>query len=447
MNTLQVPLLPGHLPLLGHTAALLRGPLAFLEAAAGHGDIVRLDIGRVPVYVVNSPELVHRVLTADSHLYGRGRVQEKVRPEVGNGLVFSEGEFHHHQRRLALPAFTRESLREYAGVMYTNVADVAASWIPGQQIILDQEMHALTSRLAYRTIFGSELRMEQVAELRTAVTSFLWATTLRSMLPDAFERVPGLGRRRYKAACARLHSRVDDLIRARMANPGRHFDLLSLLLAASGEGAEEPMSLAQLRAELVTFLLASTDTITATLTWLFYEMSGNAGIEERLRKEIDSTLAGRPLGFDDIPDLHYTRRVIDETLRLHSPGWIFMRRPLADLELGGLPVPAGTELFLNVRAVHRSPVFYPEPRSFDPDRWLSPPPREAFFPFGGGVHKCIGDHFSRIAITIAVATILPLWRFDLAEGQRVREIPLAAIRPSRIRATLGRPTSAMKAFP
>jgi pentalenene oxygenase len=108
-------------------------------------------------------------------------------------------------------------------------------------------------------------------------------------------------------------------------------------------------------------------------------------------------LGDRPIAFEDVPQLPYLDRVITEALRLHHTGWLVTRRTITETRLGPWTLPPGTELAYCQHALHRDPAFYPDPQTFDPDRWLDDNqtlPPGAFVPFGAGKHKCIGDRFA-----------------------------------------------------
>jgi cytochrome P450 len=100
-----VPTAPGRLPVLGHAVPMRVRPLVFLQSLRTHGEVVKIYVGPVPVYVLTSPEVVRRVLVEETHKVDQGRVFDKIRPVLGNGVATSEGAFHHRQRRLMQPAF------------------------------------------------------------------------------------------------------------------------------------------------------------------------------------------------------------------------------------------------------------------------------------------------------------------------------------------------------
>lgn len=131
-STHAVPTAPGRVPLLGHIPSVLRhSPVTTLRSLQAHGDIVALHLGPVTVYVVNSPDLIHRVLVTETDNYGKGRLFTRSTDIIGNGIATSEGEFHHRQRRLMSPAFHRTQLRTYGEVMRGQTEAITGTWQPG----------------------------------------------------------------------------------------------------------------------------------------------------------------------------------------------------------------------------------------------------------------------------------------------------------------------------
>jgi cytochrome P450 len=151
--------------------------------------------------------------------------------------------------------------------------------------------------------------------------------------------------------------------------------------------------------------------------------------------EIDAATGGGPPSATAATGLGYTRRVLNEVLRLHSV-LLFTRRATEETELGGVRIPAGTEIAYSPYALHRDPAVYPDPARFDPDRWLpdrmAQLPLHTFSPFGAGQHKCIGDAFAWAEMTIVLAAIAQRWRLRPAPGHVVRAVPAEVPRPNAL---------------
>jgi cytochrome P450 len=160
-------------------------------------------------------------------------------------------------------------------------------------------------------------------------------------------------------------------------------------------------------------------------------------VQQRLATEITSVVGDRPVVFEDLPGLTYTRQVISETLRLHAVP-LLMRRAVAPVRLAGVDLPVGTEVAFSLYALHRDPRFYPDPDRFDPDRWEGEDEktrRIAFVPFSAGTRKCIGDGFAWAEAIIALATILSRWQLRLRGDHTPREVVAAVARPDKVLVT------------
>lgn len=119
-----VPVVPGRLALFGHTMSLLGRPFRFLSSLRSHGEVVRIYLGPLPVYVVTSPELAWQVLATKADSFDKGMVFDKVRPLFGNGLANSNGDFYRRQRRLVQPAFHRKHIAGYVHTMAWGASDL-----------------------------------------------------------------------------------------------------------------------------------------------------------------------------------------------------------------------------------------------------------------------------------------------------------------------------------
>jgi cytochrome P450 len=237
--------------------------------------------------------------------------------------------------------------------------------------------------------------------------------------------VPWPGGRRLAAARRLLDRTTARLIAQRRPAAEQQDDLLSALLDGRGNGGGG-LSDAAIRDEVVSLLIAAVDTTPGTLAWTWLLLSRHPDAEARLHAELEAVLGDRPPTVDDIPKLPYLEMVLNEVLRLYPPVHFIDRRTLADVELDGCPVPAGSFLLLSPLFTHRDPRFYAEPTAFRPERWgreqPATRPRYAYFPFGGGPHTCIGMVLARMELSLIVATIASRWR--------LRPVPAFPANPS-----------------
>ncbi|MGH3922351.1 MAG: cytochrome P450 [Pseudonocardiaceae bacterium] len=435
MAAQRVPVAPGGVPGLGHGPQLVRRPLEFVTSLREQGDVVLVRVGRMPLYALTDPALVRRILTSDHASFGRGRLFERGKRIVGYGLITAEGGFHRRQRHLMQPIFTRPAMSGHTDTVRRIAVAVTQTWSPGQRVAVDSVMNDLALTAVARVLFSSDVAREAVEVIRRCVPVILRALFKHMLLPMALTSVPTPARLRFRTAHAQLHTIIDQMIAAYRVEGGDRGDLLSRLLAARDEHTGEIMSEHQVHDEVLAMFFAGVDATGAMLAWVFHELGQHPDIERRVHEEIDAVLDGNPVGYSDLAKLEYTGRVITETFRRYSP-WFFPRGTLSPLELGGVHLPAGTDVMYSPYALHHDPRFFPEPDCFDPDRWLpdraKTVPRGAFIPFGAGAHRCIGESLAVIELTVAVATITARWRLAPIAGTRVRKVATVTVHPDRL---------------
>ena len=411
-----------------------RDPLGFItEVAARFGDAASFRAGGEQVYFFNHPDSVRQVLTGhyDNFLKGRGNL--RLRRFLGEGLLLSEGELHRRQRRLALPAFHRPRLAAYAEVMADYAARTAARWRDGQTVEVSDEMLRLTLAVVGRTLFGADVESQADAVGRAMADATRQFRAFKLPFANLFERLPLARLRRFHAGKERLRRLALTLIEERRRTGEDAGDLLSMLLAAEDADDGSRMTAEQVWDEALTIFIAGYDTMSVALTWTFYLLSQNPEAERRLHAELDAVLAGgRAATFDDLPRLPYTEQVLCEAMRVYPPTWRLVRRALREVEVGGYRVPAGALVVVSAYAMHRDARYFPDPERFAPERFTpeakAARPPFAYFPFGGGPRRCLGEGFALVEGVILLATLARRWRLRLAPGQRVEPLPQHLLR-------------------
>ncbi|WP_354643113.1 cytochrome P450 [Kitasatospora camelliae] len=436
----SIPRAPGRLPLLGHVWPLWRDPLGFVKSLGRTGDLVRVDVGTLPVVFVTHPRLAHAVMVTHGRSFEKGRLFDRVRTFVGDGLATAKGEVHRRHRRLMQPTFHQARIAGYCEVMSRRAMALAESWQDGRRIAVEHEMGEFAIVTLAETMFSADIGRPAVEAVRRDVPIILKNMLLRAVSPKILDPLPIPPNRQFDAAAARLRGVIEDVIAAtRRAGDTDQPDLLSVLMAARDADTGEALSDTEVRDELVTILFAGTETASSTLAWAFHEIARAPEVEKKLLAEIDEVVGERPVGFEDVARLTYTRCVLDEVIRLHGVT-LLMRRSTEPVELDGVTLPVGTEVGLSLYALHRDERVYRDAGRFDPDRWLperrGEVPRESFLPFGAGSRKCIGDAFSWAEITITLATVLARWRLRPVPGHVTREAVAAMPHPVHLPMTV-----------
>jgi cytochrome P450 len=153
-----------------------------------------------------------------------------------------------------------------------------------------------------------------------------------------------------------------------------------------------------------------------------------------MREEVMRALpAGTRPTAADLPRLPYARMVLEETLRLYPSVWMITRRAVADDEVGGYGVPAGSDILISVYTLHRHLSFWDTPEEFRPERFaddrVQARPSHAYLPFGTGPRACIGRGFAFLEVVLALALIVRAYELSPAPGLSVEAEPLLTLRP------------------
>ncbi len=418
--------------LFGHLFELQRDMLGFVTRCARElGDVVAWRLGRHRVYQINHPDLIEEVLVKNNRNFTKDFSLQLYRPVIGNGLLTSEGDFWLRQRRLIQPAFLRQRLAAYGEIMTAYARRMLDDWHDGQTFDMHEQMMRLTLYIAAKTLFDADMG-EEAGDVGEALEEALRCIDTRLLFHPPLW-IPTPGNRRLNRAVRRLDSHLFRMIEQRRASGKDHGDFLSLLLNARDEDDGGRMTDRQLRDEAMTLFLAGHETTALALTWTWYLLAQNPEVVAKLHAELDAVLAGREPTVADLPRLRYAERVVTESMRLYPPAYGLAREAVADCEIGGYRVPAGTTLYFLQWVVQRDPRFFPDPDAFNPDRWTEEftqrLPKYAYFPFGGGPRLCIGNSFAMMEAVLALATVAQRYRVELVPDQEVKLWPSITLRP------------------
>jgi cytochrome P450 len=436
-EAIRLPPGPRGTPMLGLALQVLRDPLATLTRLAKYGDIVCIRVFKQYRILLNLPEYVEQVTIVQHAKFHKSTLTKDVTERLlGQGLLISEGEFWRRQRRLAQPAFHRSRIAEYGATMVECADTHSRAWRDGEIRDLAQEMMAMTLDIAVRTLFGTRLAAE--AENVGHSLGFLMRYSLRKArsplkIPESW---PTPANRRAKRETEFLDSLVYRIIAERQKEidsgaPNPHNDLLAMLMSAMDEDGTQ-MTPKQLRDETMTLFLAGHETTALTLSWTWYLLSENPLAEARLHEELQSVLGGRAPQVGDLERLPYLKAVISEVLRLYPAAYTIARTSITPCTVGGYDFPVDTTFIMSQWVMHRDARYFEDPEAFRPERWLdgleNRLPTGAYFPFGDGPRRCIGQGFALLELGLVVARVAQGFRFKLVPGHPVVPEPLVTLR-------------------
>jgi cytochrome P450 len=445
----EVPVMPGGQRVLGHALEFGRDQLALFQRAREYGDVVRIRFGPFSFYVLNSPGAIRQALVSEAGKLGKGLNFGRAKRLIGNGLVMSEGESHHRQRRLMQPAFHRAQIARYTGTMADVAVPRISAWPDGGTLAFDREMRSITLTVLTRTLLSSDIGAEAIDEIERLLRVLLSELVARGITANVPKLgwIPTRSNRRFTAANRRLRVLLTGVIDGyRRGGAERGDDLISILMNARDDDTGAGMTDQQLRDEATTLVIAGSETTGNTLAWACYLLARHPEIQERLQQEADLVLDGAEATYETLGRLPFTRAVITETLRLYSPVWILPRRALVDVELGGHLLRAGSRIFFSPYALNRDGRLHRDPDRFEPDRWATDYSRSdlraTFFPFGQGIRNCIGEGFAWTESTLLLSAIAARWQLRLADGADVHPVISSTLVPSELPIIVTRRSSA-----
>jgi cytochrome P450 len=302
----------------------------------------------------------------------------------------------------------------------------------GETRNIAEEMMKLTLEVAVRTLFGTTLAGDSVA-IGKAMTFLMRYYLRRGRSPW---RVPASwptpANRRARREVEYMDSLIYGIISDRKKDTQPRNDLLSMLMAAMHEDGSQ-MTEKQVRDESMTLFVAGHETTALSLVWTWYLLSENPEAEAHLHAELRAVLGGRPAEVSDLEKLPYLNAVVHESLRLYPPAFIMARMNVETVSVGGYEIPPRSTLLASQWVMHRDARFFQQPERFLPERWLdgleSRLPPGAYFPFGDGPRRCIGQGFAQLETALVIAAIAQKFRFRLTKGFPVVPEPLVTLRP------------------
>ncbi len=369
--------------------------------------------------VVSGAQLVKQVFTASPEVAPSAAGSSPIAAVMGPSSVLTlTGPEHLRQRRLLLPPFHGERMKEYEETIVQATRRDVARWPLGVPMVLLERTRAITLEVILRAVFGVEA--ERMEAMRGAMGALFAPLTLPMLLRAALSR-PTL--ERPKGGFGRALDRLDEVIYAELGRRraqqdlGERTDILSLLLLARDEQGVG-MSDAELRDELVTLLLAGHETTATSVAWAIERLVRHPDKLARLTAEIDQGESEE-----------YMQAVIHETMRVRPVVPLVVRALQEPLRVGEHELPVGTRVALSIWLTNRDSRTYDAPREFRPERFLGRQPETfSWIPFGGGIRRCIGASFALLEMRLMLRTILAELEPSLPHETRRRRLPAMARR-------------------
>jgi cytochrome P450 len=371
-------------------------------------------------YFLNRPDLLQHVLVSNHQNYTKGVGFERVRMLLGNGIIVSDGETWRRQRTLIQPGFSRSSITRLAERIKLRTLCLRDDWIElakGDAIDITAATSHYALDMILRSIFSSDLDGMRDKE-GGPLFAFLAEDRTRDL--DTALRFRG------------LRPRIEQCIDDRLSSGERPFDFLSAMMDARDKRSGEGMSKAELVDEVTTLIVAGHETSAGTLNWAWYLIARHPQVEERLLDELRRLPPDEELSLDDVTGLDYTRWLLQETLRLYPPVWLFTRRAIGADRIGDTDIQPGSHIFISPYLLHRQETFWTEPEAFEPERFdpsrAGAEIKDAYVPFSWGARRCIGEYFSMVEMQFHIAIMARRFHLEPLSDQTVEIDPAVNLR-------------------
>jgi len=416
--------------------AARRNILEIIPEAATKQPIVSGRTGGVRWHMVMEPKAIGRILNENLDIYPKSDVTKNLlKPAIGDSMFIAEGAHWRWQRRAASPVFTHRNIASLAPIM-SAAADATCARINAASDTVDmyEEMVAATFEVISNVTFSGSGAMGSDA-VHNAINRYIDQTARVSLfdilgLPGW---IPRPSRIFQPNALKQMKRIANDAIEKRKELGAKPVpDLLDLLLEGEDPETKRKMEMAELRDNLLTFIVAGHETTALTLSWALYLCAFDPEVQEKLRTEARSVLQGRVATADDCAALPYTEQVIKEALRLYPPAAFISRTIQADDMLCGRDIKRKDTVMLPIYALHRHHDLWDRPDQFDPERFADghKPERYSYLPFGDGPRICIGAQFAMIEAKIILATLIARYRFEhIADRDDPKPVMVLTLRP------------------
>lgn len=379
-----------------------------------YGNLFRLPIttGSGWIYVISDPTWVKHVLSSNHKNYRKGLGIERVRVLLGNGLMASEGERWHTQRKMIQPMVHRKRMSQIETIILQENQQLLSRWqqqaAQKEPIDITRDMSELTLNFILAAIFSDDLQTI-VAKYQSNPFLLVSEDTNRNL--------------EFARKFRELTKLVAEIIQKRRDQQHRPVDFLSHLIDARDKKTNEPMTDKQIINEVMTLVVAGHETTASSLNWVWFLLAKHPEHQQKILTEVLTVFGQQPFTLTKSDQLQHTQCVIKEALRLYPPGWLLTRRSINDDEIAGNPIKPNSDIYISPYLVHRNCDHWHEPDKFIPERFHNDAAVErqkfAYIPFGAGPRNCLGDEIAMLEMQMHIAYMLKHFEITLNSTDQI----------------------------
>lgn len=375
-------------------------------------------------YLINEPALIDLVLKERPDDFPKSnRVNEGLRPLLGQSVFVTNGELWKRQRRIIDPAFEGGRLRDAFPAMW-DAAKAAVARLPEGQVEIEEQASHAAADVIFRTLFSIPIESEVASSVFQAFRAHQRTQpilNLGAFLPLP-RWVPRFHRRETRETAQEIRKLITQMTAERLSQiegGDAPDDLATKIMTTKDPVSGEKFEAEEMVDQVAIFFLAGHETSASALAWGLWLLAANPKVQKRVAEEAEG-LGDNP-SFSDLSKLPFTRDVFREVLRLYPPVPMMVRENLKPETFRQRNVPEGAQVVLSPWHLHRNDRHWDDPDEFDPDRWQEAEgrkaAREAYMPFSAGPRVCPGAGFAMAEGVLLLAAFARSFRFDAVRGK------------------------------
>jgi cytochrome P450 len=403
-----------------------------------YGDLVMGKFFNKRLLFVSKPEHIEEVFAQEARgLLNRDFLYKAKHSLFGDGLINSKQEIWTKQRRLLQPLFVKEAVATWESVIRDTSTEFTHKLKEKaiDNVNLSNELRNLIQQIFIKILIGKPVdtlpdKDKLMAAVGVISRGLLWKMMSEIVSDGKLMKLMPAKNRRYQQAVNQLNQFVNREIALRHDKNGH--DLISMMLKSKDTNTGYSMPPELLRDETVNLLFAGQDTTINTLSWFFYHIGKDKQVHEKITQEVLS-FKDDEISSDNLAKLTYTKAALHETLRLFPSSPALATQTVTECVIGGYRIAERTTIILSTYVTQRSAALWSKPNTFYPEHFLNQQAgnrhKYAFFPFGGGLHNCIGRHFAELEMLIVIVTLLREFTFE--SRNTVKEAASITLKPDR----------------
>ena len=405
----------------GHLTEFRTDPIALMQRVRDEcGDVGSFELADKQVILLTGAEANEFFFRAADEDLDQAQAYPFMTPIFGKGVVFDASP-ERRKEMLHNSALRGDHMKSHAATIEREVRRAIEDWGDTGEIELLDFFSELTIYTSTACLIGRKFRdqldsrfanyyhlLERGTDPLCYVDPYLPIESFR-IRDEARENLVGL---------------VDEIMKQRIANPPQERsdrDMLDVLVSIPGEDGRPRFTADEITGMFISLMFAGHHTSSGTSSWTLIELMRHPDIYAEVRNELDELYAdGQEVSFHALRQIPKLENVIKETLRLHPPLIILMRVAQGEFEVQGYPIHQGDFVATSPAISNRIPQDFPEPDTFDPDRYEKPREEDVlqrwtWIPFGAGRHRCVGAAFATIQIKAIFSVLLREYDFEMAQ--------------------------------